>query len=196
LILALISGEVTMIHAMRFGLGVLILLGCTPLTTADPATQPSTQPLGAAMVRCVDKKVGVAFDRPAGWENDDTPPPNGTARVSFAEPEPWDGGVRAYVEVWMEGDAPAHVSVDLATPADPDVVASKIFIVAGVSARLTARDEPQDGGQDVKAVRLTVQWAKGSRYYQMAMDFPKSGTDQYLKLADEICRSMQILPGK
>src|SRR5580704_18133331 len=97
LILALISGEVTMIHAMRFGLGVLILLGCTPLTTADPATQPSTQPLGAAMVRCVDKKVGVAFDRPAGWENDDTPPPNGTARVSFAEPEPWDGGVRAYV---------------------------------------------------------------------------------------------------
>jgi hypothetical protein len=154
-----------------------------------PSTQPSTRPDLPDMTSVTDKAVGLTFDRPTTWKEFNAPP-NGQARIAFAEVPPWQGGVQAYMQIYME-DTHAIATVDTRPAVNSTAVLNRVFNIDGMPAIETVISQPTFS-QSVPAETLIVETAKGSRFYALNMVFATSQQDKYLKLADAICASMKL----
>ncbi len=155
-------------------------------TAADQP--PATQPAAFELTPGADTSVGLSFDRPAQWRTDGAKvinPKSGQTDLVF-EMDGFDAGTQPTLKFSGE-DAGGEAEIDVTTPANQSATASKIFSVDSRPARLTAYKFPDSGAE-----LLTVQTAKGTRFYTITMVFPSSQRDKYLSLADTICASVRI----
>lgn len=156
--------------------------------TIRTRVRPKQEPLSKmTATTLVDEEVAITFDRPSDWIVNEMVIPGNGPTIGFRPPGFSLNSTTPSLKFSIE-NVHAEANVDVRQP-NPDAITTQDFKVDGQSAHLAVFKLT-----DIRLTtgHLTVDFAKGTRFYRLTMVYPYEQHERYLNLALAICKSVRL----